>query len=90
MNGKIYSDKGDILAIEPEQTLQYSQFSPLAGQPEKPENYHTVTYNLSGSGNKTEVSLTQDNNSDEKERKESEENWGAMLDGLKKYVEKPS
>ena len=89
-NGKKYADKGVILAIEPEQTLQYSHFSPLSGQPEKPENYHTVTFNLSGSGNKTEVSLTQDNNSDEKERKESEGNWGAMLDGLKKYIEKTS
>ena len=88
MNGKKYADKGVILAIEPDQKLQYSHFSPLAGQPEKPENYHTVTFNLSDSGNKTEVSLTQDNNSDEKERKESEGNWGSMLDSLKKYVEK--
>jgi uncharacterized protein YndB with AHSA1/START domain len=90
MNGKKYEDKGVILKIEPEQTLQYSHFSPLSGQPDKPENYHTVTFNLSGSGKTTEVSLTQDNNSTEKERKESEENWGAMLDGLKKYIEKPS
>jgi hypothetical protein len=62
----------------------------LSGKPDKPGNYHTVTIDLAGSANKTEVSLSQDNNSDEKARSESEKNWGAMLEGLKKYVEKSS
>jgi uncharacterized protein YndB with AHSA1/START domain len=90
VKGKQYEDKGVILKIEPEQTLQYSHFSPLAGKPDQPENYHTVTIDLAGSGNNTEVSLSQDNNSNEEARKESEQNWEAMLDGLKKYVEKAS
>ncbi len=90
IKGKKYEDKGVILKIEPEQTLQYSHFSPLSGKPDNPENYHTVTIDLAGSGDKTEVSLSQDNNSDEKARNESEKNWGVMLDGLKKYVEKSS
>jgi uncharacterized protein YndB with AHSA1/START domain len=90
MKGKKYEDKGVILKIEPERTLQYSHFSPLSGKPDKPGNYHTVTIDLAGSANKTEVSLSQDNNSDEKARSESEKNWGAMLEGLKKYVEKSS
>lgn len=88
--GKKYTDKGEILNIEPEQTLQYSHFSPLSGKPDQPENYHTVTINLIGSGNKTEVELSQDNNADEKSREESAKNWAAMLEGLKKYVEKSS
>jgi hypothetical protein len=33
------------------------------------------------------VSLTQDNNADERALAHSEKNWGAMLEGLKKYVE---
>ena len=90
MKGKKYEDKGVILTIKTEQTLQYSHFSPSSGKPDKPENYHTVTIDLAGSGNNTKVSLSQDNNSDEKACKESETNWGAMLEGLKKYVEKPS
>lgn len=90
MNGKKYEDKGVILEIEPEQTLQYTHFSPLSGKAERPENYHTIKIDLSGSGNETEVSLSQDNNSDEKAREESEKNWTAMLGGLKKYVEKSS
>ena len=87
---KKYEDKGVILKIEPGQTLQYSHFSPLSGKPDSPENYHTVTINLSGSGNETQVSLSQDNNADESGLKESEQTWAAMLDGLKKYVEKSS
>jgi uncharacterized protein YndB with AHSA1/START domain len=85
-----YEDKGVILKIEPEQTLQYSHFSPLSGKPDSPENYHTVTIHLSGSGRETRVSLAQDNNADEHGLKESEQTWAAMLDGLKKYVEKSS
>jgi len=90
MKGKKYQDKGVILNIDPEQTLQYSHFSPLSGKPDRSENYHTITINLSGNGNKTKVSLSQDKNSDENARKESEKNWGVMLEGLKKYVEKSS
>ncbi len=87
-NGKKYEDRGVILKFYPEQTLQYTHFSPLSGGPDTPENYHTVTINLSGDGNSTDVSLSQDNNADEKARGESEKNWVAMLEGLKKYVEK--
>jgi uncharacterized protein YndB with AHSA1/START domain len=88
--GKKYEDKGMILEIVPGQTLQYSHFSPLSGKPDKPENYHTVTIALSDNGRETQVSLSQDNNADEKSRNESEKNWETMLDGLKKYVEKSS
>ncbi len=67
-----------------------SHFSPLSGNPDRPENYHTVTIRLTGSSNSTEVSLSQDNNADEKAWQESEKNWEAMLDGLKRHVEKSS
>jgi uncharacterized protein YndB with AHSA1/START domain len=87
---KKYEDKGVILKIEPQETLQYSHFSPLSGMPDSPENYHTVTIHLSGSDHETQVSLSQDNNVDENGLKESEQTWAAMLDGLKKYVEKSS
>jgi len=52
------------------------------------DNYHFVTIYLADGADKTEVTLTQDNNADEKSRLESEKNWSIMLDGLKKYVER--
>jgi uncharacterized protein YndB with AHSA1/START domain len=85
--GKSYEDKGVILRFSPNHTLQYSHFSPLSGLPDKPENYHTVTVELSDAGMQTHVTLSQDKNATEDERKHSEENWEMMLVALKKFVE---
>ncbi|MFN8441395.1 MAG: SRPBCC family protein [Caldilineaceae bacterium] len=86
--GKSYEDKGKILKVEPEQLLQYSHFSPLTGQPDTPENYHTVTMALVGHGEETRVTVTQDQNKTEEERNHSQENWNGMLEALKEYLEK--
>ncbi len=86
--GKSYEDKGKILKLEEERILQYSHFSPLSGQPDIPENYHTVTIELSSEGARTTVSLSQDNNATEEAREHSEKNWTMMLGGLKSLLEK--
>ena len=85
--GKPYEDKGRILQLKPGRSLQYSHFSPLSRLPDRPENYHTVTVELSGDGDQTQVALTQDKNASDEERAEAEKNWGMMLAGLKKFVE---
>ena len=85
--GKSYEDKGVILQFKPGHTLQYSHFSPLSGLPDVPENYHTVTIELSGGENQTRVSLAQDNNATEDAREHSEQNWEMMLAALKKFLE---
>jgi len=86
--GKAYEDKGVILEVQPERVIRYSHFSPLSGLPEKPENYHTVTIELSGQGAQTVISLSQDNNPTEQAREHSEKNWGMMLGSLKKLLER--
>lgn len=85
--GKAYEDKGTILRFTPPRVLQYSHFSPMSGEPDVPENYHTVTIELSESASQTHVTLSQDNNPTEEARAHSEKNWTMMLDGLKKLVE---
>ena len=85
--GRQYEDKGIILQFEPEKKLQYSHFSPLSGLPDKPENYHQVTVELTADGNQTRVSLAQDNNETEDERAHSQQNWEMMLESLKKFLE---
>ncbi len=85
--GKKYEDKGKILELAPGKRLRYSHFSPLTGQPDRPENYHTVTIDLSGDGSQTSVTLSQDNNPTEEARRHSEKNWSMMLAGLKKVLE---
>lgn len=85
--GKSYEDKGVILKIEPQRMLQYSHFSPLSGAPDVPENYHTLTYELSKKGDKTLVVLSQDNNSTEEAREHSQKMWEMMLVSLKNVLE---
>jgi uncharacterized protein YndB with AHSA1/START domain len=85
--GRRYEDKGVILRVEAPRVLEYSHYSPLSGQPDRPENYHTVTIELSTSDHGTLVSLSQDNNATEQARDHSEKNWGAMLASLKQILE---
>ena len=85
--GKPFEDKGKILEIEPEKTLKSTHWSPLSGVPDTPENYHTVTYTLTGQGERTEVTITQDNNASEEEKAHSEKNWQTVLEGMKKLLE---
>lgn len=85
--GKPYEDKGVILQIKPMETLQVTHFSPLSGQPDIPENYHTLTYELSDGGSHTFVSLSQDNNANENAKEHSKKMWEALLDELKKVLE---
>jgi uncharacterized protein YndB with AHSA1/START domain len=85
--GKPFEDKGEILKVEPEKMLVSTHWSPLSGVPYSRENSHTVTYTLNGNGNSTDVTITQDNNASEEEKVESEKNWRAALDNLKKMLE---
>jgi len=86
--GRAYEDKGIILQVVPERVLEYSHFSPLAGVPDVPENYHIVTVELSPDGERTRVALSQDNNPTEQAREHSEKNWGMMLAALKQFLER--
>ncbi len=86
--GRRYQDKGRIRQVKPGRSLRYTHFSPVAGLRDTPENYHTVTIELADVGRKTNVTLSQDNNSTEAARKHSEKNWSAMLGALKNFVEK--
>jgi uncharacterized protein YndB with AHSA1/START domain len=85
--GKPYEDKGTILQFKPEQKIQYNHFSPLSGLADNPENYHTVTVELSADGSQTHVLLTQDNSANEDERAHSEQNWKMLLAALKEFLE---
>jgi uncharacterized protein YndB with AHSA1/START domain len=85
--GKPYQDKGQVLAYDEPERLSVTHFSPLTGQDDVPENYHTLVYELGENDGVTTVSLSQDNNGSEEEAEHSRANWQMMLDGLKKQVE---
>ncbi len=91
--GKRYEDKGEIQVFEPERRLSFSHWSPLAGKPDAPENYHRVDFDLEPDRDATKVTLTQSNlksgpsPEDLKQRAEFEKNWTQVLDGLQRTVE---
>jgi uncharacterized protein YndB with AHSA1/START domain len=92
-NGKSYEDKGEILVFELERKLAYSHWSPTAGKPDAPENYHVVEVTLDEREGTTRVTLRQSNldggatDEDRANREHYEKNWKQLLDGLKKTTE---
>ena len=87
MEGKPYQDKGEILEVDPGRLLKLTHYSPLTGQPDVPENYHTLTYTLDGDGTATHLKLTQDNNASEEEAKHSQEMWEMLVAKVKEAAE---
>jgi len=85
--GSAYEDKGEIVEVEPGRRLKMTHFSPMTGQADEPENYHTLTYDLTEQGAITHVSLSQDNNADEAEAERASATWTTLLTGLKSAVE---
>ena len=51
--GKKYEDKGKILEVVQDRRLKVTHFSPLSGEEDAPENYHTLVYELTEDDGKT-------------------------------------
>ena len=86
-NGKAYEDKGKVLQVEPGKLLVSTFWSSLSGLTDIPENYKTVSYELSAEGRGTNLTITQDNNDSQEEANHSEQNWKMVLEGIKKLLE---
>ncbi len=85
--GRPYQDKGEVLTFDEPHVLSVTHYSPMMGQPDEPENYHTLVYTLTADGDGTHLELTQDGNDSEEQAEQFSENWQQMLDGLKSHVE---
>lgn len=86
--GKQYEDKGEIINIIPGKLLHTTYWSGMSGKEDKPENYAHVMYELKPDGDNTTVTITQDNIEDEAGVTHMNENWGMVLDSMKKMLEK--
>jgi uncharacterized protein YndB with AHSA1/START domain len=85
--GKPYEDKGKVLQVEPGKLLVSTFWSSLSGDPDIPENYKTVRYELSVVGAGTKLTIIQDNNANQVEASHSEQNWNMVLEGIKRLLE---
>jgi uncharacterized protein YndB with AHSA1/START domain len=86
-DGRAYQDKGEVLTYDEPHVLSVTHYSPMMGQPDKPENYHTLVYTLTESDGGTHLELTQDGNESQEQADQFAQNWQSMLDGLKAHVE---
>ncbi|HEY0031209.1 MAG TPA: SRPBCC family protein [Bacteroidia bacterium] len=86
--GHSYKDKGTVLKVEPYKLLSYNYWSSMSGIEDIPENYVTITYELLDEGNKTSLTIIQENIPTEEMREHSEQNWKKILHNLKELVEK--
>jgi uncharacterized protein YndB with AHSA1/START domain len=88
MDGRPYEDKGEVLEVEAPSRLSMTHYSPLMGQEDRPENYHTVTYTLTPTRDgRTTVVLEQDGNDSQEQADQFSQGWQQMLDSLKQTAE---
>jgi uncharacterized protein YndB with AHSA1/START domain len=85
--GKPFEDKGEIIAFEPGRRLETTHFSPLTGQPDVPENYHTLTWTLEPAGTQTVLTLMQDNNDSPAAAEHSKDMWDMLVATVKDIAE---
>lgn len=86
-NGKAYMDKGTIIEIIPDRLLHTTYFSGMSGKEDKPENYANVIYRVEPHGTGTIVSIEQDNIDNQEGQEHMKQNWGMVLDSMKKLLE---
>ena len=86
--GKPYEDKGEILEVDPGRKLVHTHFSPLGGEEDKPENYHTLTWTLQDQDGATTLTLSQDNNASEDAAEHSQGMWDMLVADVKKIAER--
>jgi uncharacterized protein YndB with AHSA1/START domain len=85
--GKAYEDKGTVVDIIPEQRLHTTYWSGMSGKEDKPENYANVIYDVKPDGGNTIITITQDNIENEAGVQHMRENWGKVLESMKKMLE---
>jgi len=85
---KPYEDKGNILDIEKEKFIRYNYWSNFSGTEDTPANYANISYELSTDNGATIFTVIQGGIKSEEALEHSGKNWGMVMDGLKKILEK--
>ena len=84
---KKYEDRGVILEFDPGRRLVNTHFSPLSGQEDRPENYHTLTWTLVHDAGATNLTLSQDNNATTEQAAHSKSMWDTVVETVKTLAE---
>ncbi len=85
--GKAYEDKGNIIDIEPKKFIFYNYWSSMSGTEDIPANYAEIRYELAPDGNATTFTIVQHGIKTQEALNHSAQNWGYIMDGMKKMLE---
>lgn len=85
-HGKKFKDKGTIVAVEPQRRLEMTHWSPLSSLEDRPENYHTLVWEIEPQGRSTQVRLTQRNLTGVAPA-DARKSWQPVMEGLKSTLE---
>jgi uncharacterized protein YndB with AHSA1/START domain len=91
--GRAFEDHGRVIELEDREEpwrIVLTHFSPLSGEPDVPENYHTLRFELDEIPGGTRVTLDQDNNQTPEAARHARENWVQMLEGVRAVAERDS
>jgi uncharacterized protein YndB with AHSA1/START domain len=83
-DGKRYEDVGEVLTVVPPQRLEVTHRSGAAPAADE----HRISWEVEDCGDHTHVHLEQDNNADRAATDQSQQQWEAVLAGLKEFVER--
>lgn len=83
-DGKGYEDTGEVLTVVAPERLEVTHRSGTASDADE----HRICWDLEDCGDHTHVHLEQDNNADQAATDASQQQWEAVLAGLKEFVER--
>ena len=86
--GKEFEGKGKVLQMEDEKLLRHSYWSDMSGQPDEPEFYHIITYQLNPMGDRTDLTLIEENLASKEMKEKSAQLWNMIFNNLKKLLER--
>ena len=86
-DGRAYQDKGEVLTYDEPRVLSVTHYSPMMGQPDEPENYHTLVYTLTAARRGHPPRAHPGRQREREQAEQFSQNWQEMLDGLKAHVE---
>lgn len=87
-DGKPYEDRGNVIDIETGKFILYNYWSSFSGTDDVLDNYSEIKYELSVDENGTIFTIEQRGFKTKEAHDHSEKNWGYVIDGLKKMLEK--
>ncbi len=85
--GQVFEQWGTVLGFEAPTRLRYTLFAPRPGLEDRPENYFTMTYELTDVGGATRVAFIQEDPREVDVVEEESDEENPVLNALKEVAE---